>query len=177
MEARDHGRNQSLLAADGRGVEEGVGASENVGEEGEKIELHREPVFTSSHQIGFEGAQGALVGLTVFVAEFIPAGPPSGADHVESGVVNLAEILVPYVHVGMLEEKALDFARHVGCADDGERMAVEFEVVVVDSEMRAGSEEGFVADPEGGMIDGANPRSLHQLCLDNVESLAGRRWQ
>ena len=154
------------------GIEKGVGASENVGQKGEEIELHRQAVLAGGHQIGFERAQRALVGLAVFVAELVPAGPPAGADHVQSGIVNLGEILVPHIHVGMLEIKALHFARHVSRADDRERMAVEFEVVVVDAEMRAGAEIGFVADPEAGMIDGADAVALQQLRLDDVEALA-----
>src|ERR1017187_7923934 len=80
VKARDDGRNQSLLSANGRGIEEGVGASENVGQEGEEIELHRQAVLAGGHEIRFKRAQRALIGLTVFVAEFIPSGPPAGAD-------------------------------------------------------------------------------------------------
>src|SRR5271154_4075458 len=99
MEARDDGRNQSLLAADGCGIEKRICSSKYIRQEGEKIELHRQAILASGHQIGSESAQRALVGLAVFVAEFVPAGPPAGADHVESGVVNLGEILIPHIHV------------------------------------------------------------------------------
>ena len=177
MEAGDDGRDQSLLAADGLGIEESVGASEDVGQEGEEVELHGQAVLAGGHEIGFDRAQGALVGLTVFVGELVPAAPPAGADHVESGVVNLREILIPDVDVGMLEVETLDFARHVGGADDGEGMAVEFEVVVVDAEMRAGAKIGFVADPEGGMVEGADAIAFEQLGFDDVESLAFGRGE
>ena len=86
--------------------------------------------------------------------------------------MNLGEVLIPDVDVGMIEVEALDFARHVGGADDCERMAVEFEVVVVDAKMRAGAKEGFVADPERGVVEGADAGAFEQLRLDDVESLA-----
>ena len=49
VEAGDDRRDQSLLAADGLGIEEGIGASEHIGEEGEEIELHRQAVFAGGH--------------------------------------------------------------------------------------------------------------------------------
>ena len=165
MKARDDGGDQSLLAADGGGIKERVFASENIGKEGEEIELHGQSIFAGGHEIRLERAQGALVGLTVFVAEFVPAGPPASADHVESGVVNLGEVLIPDVCVGMLEIEALHFARHVGGADDREGMAIEFEVVVIDTEMWTGAEIRFVADPETGVVDGANLIALKQVEL------------
>ena len=146
------------------------------GRNAKKLNCTGRPYLRAVIKIGLERAQSAFVGLTVFVAELVPAGPPSGANHVESGIVNLGKILIPDIHVGMLEEEALDFARHVRCTDDGERMAVDFEVVVVDAQVRAGAEIGFVADPEGGMVDRADAVAFEQLRFDDVEALAfGRR--
>src|SRR5271165_5338953 len=109
MEARDDGSNQSLLAADGCGIKKSVRSSENVGQESEEIELYRQAIFAGGHQIGFKRAQRALVGLTVLIAKLVPASPPASANHVQSGVVNLGEILVPHVHVGVVEKETLDF--------------------------------------------------------------------
>ncbi len=77
----------------------------------------------------------------------------------------------------MLEIKPLHFARHVSRADDGEGMAIEFEVVVIDAEARAGAEEGFVADPEGGVVDGADAVAFEQLRFDDVEAFASGSGQ
>ena len=56
MKTRDEGRDQSLLATDCGGIEECIFASENIGQKGEKIELHGQAVFAGSHEIGFKCA-------------------------------------------------------------------------------------------------------------------------
>ncbi len=89
--------------------------------------------------------------------------------------MNLAKFLVPDVHIGIFEVQTLRLARHVGCANDGEGVTVKLEIVLVDREPRAGAQVGFVANPEAGVIDGANLVSLQKLCLEQEESLAGGR--
>ena len=66
------------------------------------------------------------------------------------------EIAVPHVDVGMIEEEALHFAGHVGGADDGEGFAIDGEVIGIDAEGGAGAQESFIANPEGGVVDGAD---------------------
>src|SRR5271166_3513653 len=77
----------------------------------------------------------------------------------------------------MLKIEALYLARHIGRADHRQGMAVELEIVVVDAEMRTGTKIRLVANPEGGMVDGANLITFHQLRLDEVEALAVRGCQ
>ena len=49
VKACDDGGDQSLLAADGSGIEESVRASEDVGQKGEEIELHRQAILACGH--------------------------------------------------------------------------------------------------------------------------------
>ena len=89
MKALDHGRNQCLLAANRFWIEVRVHASQNIRQERKKIELHGQAVFARSHEIRFERPQRALVRLTILVAELVPTRPPAGADHVQTGGMNL----------------------------------------------------------------------------------------
>jgi hypothetical protein len=139
VKAGDDGRDESLLFANGVGIEVRIFSAEHFGEEREEIELDWEIIFARGHQKRFERAQSSLVGLTVFVAELVPAGPPSGANGVEAGVMNLGEVAIPNVGIGVLEVEALYFAGHICGANYRERVAVEFEVVSIDGEAGAGT--------------------------------------
>ena len=160
---------------DGLRIEKSIRSSENIGQEREDIELHGQAVLARRHQIGFHRSESAFVGLTVFVAELVPTGPPAGADHVQAGVVNLPEILIPHINIRVVEIEALHLARHVGCADNGQRMTVQFEVVAIDGEPRTRMEIGFVANPIAGMVDRAHAVVIDQFRLNDVETLAAGR--
>src|ERR1700733_14384197 len=86
--------------------------------------------------------------------------------------MDLRQILVPDVYVGMLEIKALHFTGHISCANHRQRAAIELEVVVVDAEARTGEEIRSVANPESRMVDRTNPIAFQQLGFDDIESLA-----
>ena len=122
-------------------IEIGIRAAKNFRQKSEEIELHGQTISARGHQVGFERAEGALVGAAGFVAEFVPAGPPAGANHVEAGGMDEREIAVPDVDVGMIEEQALHFAGHIGGADDGEGFAIDGEVIGIDAERGAGAQE------------------------------------
>ncbi len=156
MKARCHGGNQRCLLANRFGVKIRIHSTQNFWQERKKVELHRQTVPARGHQIGFQRTQCAFVGLAILVGKFIPARPPSGTDHVQPGVVNLTQIAVPDVNVGMIEIQALNFAGHVGGANDGEGLAIELKVVLVHAELRAGAEVVFIADPESGVVGSAD---------------------
>src|SRR4029077_18251869 len=139
------------------------------------IELHRQAIFTGRHQIGFQRAQRPLVRLAILIAELVPASPPPGADHVQSRIMDLSEILIPYVNVGMLEKRSLHFARHVCRAHYRQRMTVKFKVIVIDTQTWPGSKVRFVTNPESRMINRTHSLALQQLRLDDEESLVWRR--
>ena len=153
MKVPDDRADQSLLLAHGLRIEIGVGAAENFGKKREKSELHGEAVFASGHQIGFQGAQGAVIGPAGLVAEFVPTGPPAGANHVEASGVNQSHVAVPDVDIRMIEIEALNFAGHVRGANNGERLVVELEVIGVNRKAWTGAEIGFIANPESGVVD------------------------
>src|SRR6516165_825567 len=83
------------------------------------------------------------------------------------------KIGIPDVHVGMIEVQALHFAGHVGRADDCQGPALKRKVVGVHSEFGAGVKISFIANPEGGMIDSADRRTLEQARLDEVQAFFG----
>src|SRR5215472_9964019 len=83
-EARYYRRNERPLLAHSLRVQIWVIASQNLGQEGEEIELHRQLVFAGGHQVGFDRPQRSFVRLAVLVAELVPSRPPAGANHVES---------------------------------------------------------------------------------------------
>ncbi len=155
VEALDHGRNQCLLAANRLRIEVRVYASQYIRQEREKIELHGQTVLARGHEIGFERPQRALIRLTILVADLVPTRPPAGADHVQSRGMNLREVPIPHVDVGVIEIKTLRLTRHVGGSNDGEGLAIEFEVILVHRHARAGAQEGLVANPKSGVMDGA----------------------
>src|SRR5215472_11359727 len=107
MESCNDGGDQSLLPANRRRIEKRIPPTKNVRQECEEVELHGQSILARSHQIGFDGTQSALVRLAVLVAELVPAGPPPGADHVQARIVNLPEVLIPHIHIRMLEVQAL----------------------------------------------------------------------
>ena len=155
MKTRGHGRNQRGLLAHRFGIEIRIHSAQNLRQERKEVELDRQAVLARGHQIRFHRAQRALVRLAVLVGELVPARPPSGANHVQPGVVNLPQIAVPHINIGMIEIQPLHFARHVRRADDGQRLAIQLEVVFVHAELGAGAQVVEVANPEGGVVDGA----------------------
>ena len=84
-----------------------------------------------------------------------------------------SEIGIPDVNVGVIEVQTLHFAGHVGGADDSERSSVEREVIGVDAELRARAKVGFISNPEGGMVDGADGRTFKKARVDNVKAFFG----
>src|SRR5690242_3354110 len=110
MEARDDRGNERLLLAERLGTKVGVYSTEYIGEKSEEIELYGQAVLACGHQISFESAERAFVRLAVFIAELVPAGPPTGAQHIQAGGLYLRHVAVPDVNVGMIEIKALHFA-------------------------------------------------------------------
>src|ERR1700675_4275713 len=170
-------------------IEIRVHASQNIRQEREKIELHGDAVFARGHEIRFERPQGALVRLTILVAELVPPRPPAGADHVQAGGMDLREVPIPHVDVRAIEIKTLGFTRHVGGSDDGERLAIELEVILVHGHARTGTQEGLIANPKSGVMNGAklvvdsvanfaaNVVALTQLRFDNVEARRFRSGQ
>ena len=178
VKARDYRGDEGLLLAQRLRIQIRIHAAEDLRKKGEEIELHGKAVLARGHEIGFESAECTLVGLAIFIAKFVPAGPPSRAKHVETGGLDLRHVAVPDVGVGMVEIEALDFARHVCGANDGERMAVDLKEVVIDLQMRAGAQELGFANPKAGTVGGANRISFQEIGLDDMEALfLGRRKQ
>ena len=138
MKPRHHRAYQRLLLARRLRIKVRIRAAQHVRQKCKKIKLHRQMVFAGGHQIGLHGAQGALVRLPIFVAEFIPAGPPSRPQHVQSRGLNLRQVAVPHVNVRMLEVKPLHVAGHVGGSRNRQRLPIDFEVVAVHGEARPG---------------------------------------
>ena len=88
--------------------------------------------------------------------------------------MNLAHVAVPDGNVRMIEVEPLHFARHICCADHGQRLAVEFEIVFVDAELGAGAQVVFVSDPEGGVIGPVRLAFNIDLRCDDVKSFVFR---
>src|ERR1700690_2368980 len=119
MESPSNGGNQCFLPAQCPRVEVCVYASKGVRQECEEIKLHRQIVFSRGHQKSFHRSQRAFVGVPFFVAEFVPACPPSGAKHIDTIAADLREVSIPDGDVRMIEEQTLDVTRHIRSADDG----------------------------------------------------------
>ena len=85
------------------------------------------------------------------------------------------QIFIPDVGIGMGKVKALCIAGHVGGSGDGERLAVEFEIIRVYGEARARTQKFFIANPECGMINRADLVSFQEFSFDDVESFGGGR--
>src|SRR5260370_695090 len=97
-------RNRPLLFFDRSRIEIAIHATQEIGQEGKEVELHRQTVPARGHQVGFEGAQRLLRWLAAWVAEFFPSCPPAGAQHVEPGRADLREVALPDINVGALEK-------------------------------------------------------------------------
>ncbi len=128
-------------------------------------------MLTGCHQVGLEGAKRSLVGMSIFVAELIPASPPAGADHVQTGLANLSEIAIPHVDARVFKVQALNIAGHVGCSDNRQGSTIQFEVVSIHAEARTRAQIGFISYPEARAINSANLLAVEQLSLDDVEAL------
>jgi hypothetical protein len=87
--------------------------------------------------------------------------------------VDQREVTIPDVDVRVVEIEALDLTGHVGGADNSERFAIERKVIGIDAKVRAGAEVSFIANPEGGVIDGAESGAFEQARLDDVQAFCG----
>ena len=132
--------------------------------------MHREAVLPRRHQVGFESTQRALIRLAVFVAEFVPARPPTRAQHVESGGLDLCHVAVPHIHVGVIEIEPLHFAGHISSADHGDRLAIDFEEIVIHRQVPAGAQKIGIANPEARTVHVAGFAALEKLGCDDVKA-------
>src|SRR5207244_12188269 len=127
----DNGSDQGLLFAPRFRTPIRIYPAKNIGKKSEEVELHREAVLPRRHQVGFESTQRALIRLAVFVAEFVPARPPTRAQHVESGGLDLCHVAVPHIHVGGIEIETLPFAGHISSADNAHRWDDDFQYTMI----------------------------------------------
>ena len=90
MKAGCDGGDESALPAYDFRIQIRIHSAQNVGQKSEEGKLHRQLVPARGHQIRFQRAQSSIVRLSVFVAELVPARPPAGANHVQTGCMDLA---------------------------------------------------------------------------------------
>src|SRR5262249_45471916 len=154
-------RNQRALPPHRLGIEVRIDTSQDIRQEREEVELYWKAILASRHQVCLKRAQRFLVWLSVFIAELVPSGPPTGSDHVEPRLADLSQVTVPDVHVGVFEVEPLYLARHVRRSDHGERFAVQFEVIAICRESRPRAQVRFVANPKTRMVYGAKLIALH----------------
>src|ERR1700745_4275676 len=91
--------------------------------------------------------------------------------------MDFPHLTIPEIDVRIFEVEALGFARHIGGAHHGDGLAIALEIVLVYSETRTGAEVGFVADPEAGMISGANLVAFEELRFDDIQIFSAWRGQ
>ena len=115
-----------MLFAHSFGIQIGIRASQNLGQKCEEVELNRKPILARGHQISLYRSKRAFVGMPILIAEFVPSCPPAGANHIQTSVMDLAEILVPDICIGIFKKKALNLTRHVGRSNYRDRIAIQF---------------------------------------------------
>src|SRR6185369_14403016 len=170
----DDGSDQLLLGTDSGGIEIRILAAEDFGFEGEERELHRKMMLLCGQQICLEGAERFLCWNAV-LGDVLPSGPPSGAQHVEPGALDLIHVVIPDEDVGMFEVTTLNIAGHLRGADDWLDLAVDEEVVGVEGDDGSGAKRSVVAHQETGVVGGDFGLAFEHARVDFDETFR-RRW-
>ena len=92
-------------------------------------------VMPRAHEEGLNGAEGVFAHLAIRRQQRVPSAPQTAADHVQTFAVNLRHVLIPDVRVGPGQVEPGHVARHIGRADDRQRLAVELEIVRADRQL------------------------------------------
>src|SRR5256884_7403295 len=69
---------------------------------------------------------------------------------------------VPHIHVGVIEIEPLHFAGHISSADHGDRLAIDFEEIVIHRQVPAGAQKIGIANPEARTVHVAGFAALER---------------
>src|SRR5262249_27948660 len=150
-------------------IEISVLAAPRLGQKREEREDHGYVVLVRGQQKCIERAQRGFINLAGRRHVFLPTGPDSSSDHVDAGFFHRAEIFVPDERVRLEEKATMLIGSHVSRAGDRKDRAVAIEVVFVDREWLAASEQRRVVNPETVYVSEMR-RIETRLCGNDVET-------